>query len=192
MTETADDYLRMFTRGGSAAQTVTYPVTFGDRQPETTYVVSPDVELAVNVALATGRPLLVLGPPGSGKTSLGFAVGDRMRWDVYDTVVTSRTRAQDLLWTFDNVRRLSGALASGDQAVAPDEAYIAPGVLWRALDPERAAGIMAAQGKRPPRRFSRGAVVVIDEIDKADPGVPNDLLRPLGDLRFEVTDLAHE
>jgi MoxR-like ATPase len=197
---TADDhvYRRMFSR--DQHETASYPVTFGDRRPDVDYVVSPDVELAVNVSLATGRPLLVLGTPGSGKTSLGFAVARRLGWDVYGFVVTSRTRAQDFLWTFDNVRRLSHALAtsastgaeSPSRPPADDELYLRPGVLWWALDPARAAEILVAQGKAAPTSFSPGAVVVIDEIDKADPGVPNDLLRPLGDLTFEAIDLVNE
>jgi MoxR-like ATPase len=114
-------YRRMFAPGDHTdAPRATYPVAFGDRRPTTRYVVSDDVELAVNVALATGRPLLVLGPPGSGKTSLGFAVAEELGWDVYEAVITSRTRAQDLLWTFDNVRRLSAALATKDGRLPPD------------------------------------------------------------------------
>ena len=39
----------------------------GDRRDGKVYVYDDDIVLAVNVALATGRPLLVSGPPGSGK-----------------------------------------------------------------------------------------------------------------------------
>ena len=186
------DYQRMFARDDG--ERTAYPITFGDRRPDVEYVVSEDIELAVNVALATGRPLLVLGAPGSGKTSLGFAVARRLAWDEYGFVVTSRTRAQDLLWTFDNVRRLSHALGpdAEDAGTKSDERYLRPGVLWWALAPERAAAIVAAQGRPVPSSFTDGAVVVIDEIDKADPGVPNDLLRPLGDLTFEAIDVFHE
>jgi MoxR-like ATPase len=187
------EYRRMFLRADDPdAVAVRYPVTFGDRRPERPYVVSEDVELAVNVALATGRPLLVLGPPGSGKTSLGFAVAERLGWDVYDMVITSRTRAQDLLWSFDNVRRLSAALANREVQLLPDESFLEPGVLWWALDPERAAAVVRTRRDGRRTRFAESAVVVLDEIDKADPSVPNDLLRPLGDLQFEVTDLANE
>ena len=127
------DYLRMFDRDNAPnVATSQYSVTFGDRQHKTQYVVSTDVELAVNVALSTGRPLLVLGVPGSGKTSLGFAVAERLEWDIYDTVVTSCTRAQDLLWTFDNVNRLSDALST-NRETANDQAYVQPGVLWQGL-----------------------------------------------------------
>lgn len=183
------DYVRMFDRD-SVPQVATsvYPVTFGDRRPNTKYDVSSDVELAVNIALSTGRPLLLLGPPGSGKTSLGFAVAERLEWDVYDTVVTSRTRAQDLLWTFDNVQRLSDAL-SKDRDTTSDQEYAQPGVLWWALDPQRASALGKMPKEKLTKTFSAGAVVIIDEIDKADPSVPNDLLRPLGDLEFDLVEL---
>jgi MoxR-like ATPase len=178
-------YRRMFTRDATVCEA--YPVTAGDRRPQTRYVVSDEVELAVNVALATGRPLLVLGAPGSGKTSLGYAVAGRLGWDAYGVVVTSRTRAQDLLWTFDNVRRLSAALAGRDGRPPADSTYVEAGPLWWALDP---VGAGRVGDRRAPASVTPGAVVVLDEIDKADPSVPNDLLRPLGDLEFEVTDLG--
>ena len=188
----SDDYRRMFAFAGGP--TTTYPVSFGDRKPKVDYAFSPAIELAVNVALATGRPLLVLGPAGSGKTSLGIAVAARLEWDLYQTVVTSRTRAQDLLWTFDNVRRLSAAMAAAaTSAGVDDEAFVEPGPLWWALQPKRAASLVReSKVDSAIPVFSKGSVVVIDEIDKADPAVPNDLLRPLGDLAFEVTDLAGE
>ena len=73
------------------------------------YVYEEPIKLAVRVALATGRPLLLLGPPGSGKSSLAAYAARSMDWNYFEQVVTSRTRAQDLQWTFDAVRRLRGA-----------------------------------------------------------------------------------
>jgi MoxR-like ATPase len=162
------------------------------------------IELAVNVALATGRPLLVRGLPGTGKSSLAADVAEKLRWRYYESVVSSRTQARDLQWTFDAVKRLSDAQiagAGGDAATGlPDDAaYIKPGVLWWAFDREQArrrgltqaelaeAGLATLTDPAEPRG-SRRAVVLIDEIDKADPDVPNDLLVPLGSFRFELDD----
>src|SRR5215207_7981802 len=83
----------------------------GDEAPEQGYVYDQTgrIALAVEVALVTGRPLLVRGTPGTGKTSLAVDVAERLGWRFYRHTVTSRTRARDLLWTFDAVRRLKDA-----------------------------------------------------------------------------------
>jgi MoxR-like ATPase len=60
------------------------------------------------------------------------------------------------------------------------------------LNPGRAEQIVTGRGVPSRTRHTDGAVVVLDEIDKADPAVPNDLLRPLGDLEFAVTELTNE
>lgn len=170
------------------------------------YEYSDDIVLAVNVALAAGRPLLVRGDPGIGKSSLARAVAAALGWRYYWTTVSSRTTARDLEWSYDTVARLAHAQA-GKEFVLPRTAYRTPGVLWWAFDPESAArrGVPAAeldeaqkQGQRPAIdpgiRFSSHsdasacAVVLIDEIDKADPDVPNDLLLPLGSFQFAVDD----
>lgn len=181
----------------------------GDLRRDPVYVYTAPIVLAVNVALATRRPLLVRGPSGSGKSSLARSVAHVMGWRYYETVVTSRTQAGDLLWQVDLLRRLQdareGSLGRGadrrDDELTP---YIEPGPLWWAFAPETAAwrGERARSGLEealadpnlnaeaatregePPRR----AVVLIDEIDKADPDVPNNLLVPLGSFQFQVRE----
>jgi MoxR-like ATPase len=184
----------------------------GDETPTGAYVYDdgPEdehpgrIEMAVNVALATGRPLLLRGLPGTGKSSLAKDVADRLKWRYYEIVVSSRTQARDLLWTFDAVKRLSDAQVvgavtrgGGKATLARDAAYITPGVLWWAfqLDSAKRRGLSEAdlaaadipEVEDPSGAGGKGrAVVLIDEIDKADPDVPNDLLVPLGAFRFLV------
>ncbi|MER6913433.1 MoxR family ATPase [Streptomyces sp. NPDC000594] len=124
--------------------------------------------LAVNVALTIGRPLLLFGPPGSGKSTLAPNVARLLGWEYYAHVVTARTEPEDLLWRFDALRRLNDAQAH--QLDDNSEKYYTKGPLWRAF--------AASTGRR--------AVVLIDEIDKADPDLPNSLLGPLGSLSFPV------
>jgi MoxR-like ATPase len=158
----------------------------GDLRDGSVYVYDERTVLAVNVALVTRRPLLVSGPPGSGKSSLAPAIARFMRekgWRYEGTAVSTRTEARDLLWTFDAVQRLSDAQVNELKA---DRAYIRPQVLWRAIDPVKAAEYGPEGGEEREVEGGR-AVVLLDEIDKADPDVPNDLLVPLGSYTFDVT-----
>src|SRR6476661_3688380 len=118
-----------------------------DRRDGAVYVYDPRLKLAVDVALATGRPLLIEGEPGSGKSSLAAFAARNMDWRYYEHVVSSRTRASDLLWRFDTVRRLADAQArAGGGAELNDYNYIEPGVLWWAFDRESATRRGALDG----------------------------------------------
>lgn len=161
-----------------------------------------EIELAVNVALAANRPLLVLGESGQGKSSLAAAVAVRMGWRYEEAVVTARTTPDDLLWRVDVVRRLADAHRQTKVNLGFAK-YIQPGPLWWAISP-KTARVIADIGKLAPangpqaepshpdrsmERSDRPAVLLIDEIDKADPDLPNALLVPLGTFAFTVPAL---
>jgi MoxR-like ATPase len=115
------------------------------------------LQLAVQVALTTDRPLLLRGDPGVGKSSIAAFIARKRNWRYYEHEVTARTEATDLLWTFDAVRKLGDAtmLASrGPDAALDDHDYVEPGDLWWAFDQEGARRRGAANGVRR-RRLSR-------------------------------------
>jgi MoxR-like ATPase len=175
-----------------------------DRRDGSVYVLGDDLRLAIDVALVTARPLLLRGEPGSGKSSLAAFIARNLNWRYYEHVVSSRTTAQDLMWSFDSMRRLADASVRrgpDDPVVLGDAEYLEPGVMWWALDRTSALtrGRSAGQGSSAVRaaeepfaqlnreRDPQCSVVLIDEIDKADPDVPNALLVPLGSTEFLVT-----
>lgn len=156
----------------------------GDRPLESPYHYDEEIILAVNAALAAGRPLLVAGRAGTGKTALAANIATQLNWSYYAKVITGATEGRDLLWRFDAVRRLRDAHLIREAPAAatfnteqPDalaaNQYVERGVLWEAFEASRRG---------------QGAVVLIDELDKADPEVPNSLLEVLGNGRFTVEE----
>jgi MoxR-like ATPase len=174
-----------------------------DQRDGTVYRAPPELIVAVKVALVTGRPLLLFGLPGSGKSSVAAYLARNLGWRYYEHVVTARTEATDLLWRFDHVRRLADAQTRGNK-VSTDVEYVEPGALWWALDREsaRRRGTPAdkpdpSKPTEPYEKLNDGrdplrAVLLIDELDKADPDVPSGLLVPLGSLTFVVADNGTE
>jgi len=168
------------------------------------YVYDDEIILAVNVALTINRPLFVSGEPGSGKTVLAASVAAVKSWRFYSRVITSRTHAQDLEWSFDALRRLGDAQTShaGQNELKPRGFYVEPGVLWWAFSPEtaRLRGMKEVEvpeaARVPDPSFGKGgqedSVVLLDEIDKAEPDVPNDLLEPLDLRQFTVEETQFE
>lgn len=137
------------------------------------YIASEQLRHAVNVALALERPLLLRGEPGTGKTLLAEHVAKALGMDLIRWHVKSTTRAQDGLYVYDAVQRLHDS-RFGDGDVKDVARYIKLGPLGQAL---------AAQKR---------AVLLIDEIDKADVEFPNDLLHELDAMRFVIDETGEE
>lgn len=149
---------------------------------------------AITLALACERPLLVRGEPGTGKTQLARAAALALGWELHSATLHARSEAQDLLYQFDAVRRLGDAQIK--QLAADPSVYWQPQALWQALDwasaqhygnPAIAADDKAAKPTQPSEPL--GHVVLIDEIDKAPPDVPNGLLEVLGSRQFRIPAL---
>ncbi len=133
------------------------------------YITSPELRHAVNVAVAIGRPLLVRGEPGTGKTLLARAVAEDLGLDLLVWNVKSTTKAAEGLYVYDTVSRLQDS-RFGDHDVSDIRQYIRLGPLGRALTSDR------------------HVVLLIDEIDKADLDFPNDLLNELDLMEFTVNE----
>ena len=129
------------------------------------YVATADLQLAVNAAITLQRPLLIKGEPGTGKTMLAEEVAAALGMPLLQWHIKSTTKAQHGLYEYDAVSRLRDSQL-GDERVADIANYILKGVLWQAFEAEQQA------------------VVLIDEIDKADIEFPNDLLRELDRMEF--------
>jgi MoxR-like ATPase len=161
------------------------------------YRATPLLENAVNTALALGRPLLVSGEPGCGKTELGFAIARKLGIDrVRFFPVKSDSDAQRLFYEYDSLRRFHAAQlssrASADASAADPRNFIEYRALGRAIldayEREKVAHLTAS-GHNFPAAPTR-SVVVIDEIDKAPRDFPNDLLNEIDQLWFRVPELA--
>lgn len=152
----------------------------GEGGPERVHCFSRAEIDAVNAALGAGRPLLLRGEPGVGKTQLAEAAAARLERVLLPFTVDSRSESHDLLWHLDTVQRLadaqilgaSGLLRPAADPGPPDtdppdpvavrralaalrqtlalEHYLHPGPLWWAFHWADAAEQAARIGVEPP------------------------------------------
>lgn len=131
------------------------------------YVATPDLQMAVNAAIALQRPLLLKGEPGTGKTMLAEQLAESLGTELIQWHIKSTTKAHQGLYEYDAVSRLRDSQL-GDNKVQDIANYIVKGKLWQAFTAEKPV------------------VLLIDEIDKADIEFPNDLLLELDKMEFFV------
>lgn len=157
------------------------------------YDVSKDLTAAIDVALGLGRPLLVTGEPGSGKTTLGYAIARRLGIArAYLFVTKSTSEARDLFYRYDALGRFRDAQAGEKSDAADYLAYQALGAaILDAHHPDQIAHLSVGRshGWLPPGKPCR-SLVVIDEIDKASRDFANDILVEIEKLQFDVPELT--
>ncbi len=152
------------------------------------FVAPPGLDVLINTALILRRPILVEGHPGSGKTSLAYAVARELNLPgPYRWSVTSRSTLQDALYQYDAIGRLHTAnlpaKPGGGEREDCVEDYLRLGPLGMAF--VRSTKASAEQPARP-------AVLLIDEIDKSDIDLPNDLLHVFEEGWFEIPELLRD
>jgi len=133
------------------------------------YVTSEPLRNAVNVSIALGRPLLIRGEAGTGKTLLAHSIAKGLEKKLITWNVKSTTKAQEGLYVYDTVQRLNDS-RFGDKNVSDIKQYIKLGKMGQAfIAPEK-------------------VVLLIDEVDKADIEFPNDLLNELDEMSFYIPE----
>jgi MoxR-like ATPase len=141
----------------------------------------------VNAALSLRRPLLITGNPGTGKSSLAYAVARELGLGlVLKWAITTRTCLKDGLYNYDAIARLQDA--QYDDAIARlQDAQLAD----RGLESRKSIGEYITLGPLGtaflPSDLPR--VLLIDEIDKSDIDLPNDLLNLFEDGEFAIPEL---
>jgi MoxR-like ATPase len=133
------------------------------------YVTSDELRKAVNVSIALGKPLLIRGEPGTGKTMLAHSIARGLGKKLIVWNIKSTTKAQEGLYVYDTVQRLNDS-RFGDKNVSDIKQYIKLGKLGQAF---------AAREQ---------VVLLIDEVDKADIEFPNDLLNEIDEMSFYIPE----
>ncbi|HOE16728.1 MAG TPA: MoxR family ATPase [Syntrophorhabdaceae bacterium] len=137
------------------------------------YIASKPLMEIVNVAVALGKPLVVKGEPGTGKTLLAHSISRALNKKLIVWNIKSTTKAKDGLYVYDTVQRLNDARFK-DKDISDIRQYIKLGRLGQSFKSEEQL------------------VLLIDEIDKADIEFPNDLLNELDEMSFHIHELDEE
>jgi MoxR-like ATPase len=152
-------------------------------QPIYPYSASEELRETVNLAIILNRPLLLEGEPGCGKSRLAhalvyeFSKRYKIDWPYQFWGIQSTSKAEDGFYTYDYIGRLQAAQLKAaniqDSNADPSDRtqFIEPGALWEAFEEKQ-----------------HRTVVLIDEIDKAEPDLLKDLLIALEDYRFECRE----
>ena len=148
-----------------------------------TYCATEAEVLAVNAAIHLRRPLLLTGNPGCGKSALAYAVAWQLKLgEVLYWSINSQTTVKEGLYRYDAISRLRDANlpmtgSTDDAKYERIEEYLSLGPLGTALAPR-------------PAGDCRPRILLIDELDKSDVDLPNDLLDLFEEGYFNIDELV--
>jgi len=141
------------------------------QQKDLVYLPSEEEKAVVNASIYLRRPLLLTGKAGTGKSSLAYAIANELELELYHWAINSKTTLEDGLYSYDAISRLQDAQLKkiqGDKSSDDITKYLKLAPLGKAF----------ASNKK--------SVLLIDELDKSDIDLPNDLLHILEENRFEI------
>jgi len=141
------------------------------------YYLTPELREIVNIAIAMGKPLLLTGEAGTGKTQLAFEISRALGWNMEEARCKSTFKGEELCYVYDTVLRLNDSrFGSGDTGRNVNNIwdYLRFGPIGRAFQ---------AQDRR---------VLLLDEIDKTDSDTQDNLLDVLEDGSFIIREINHK
>lgn len=183
------------------------PCYEGDIQPDSSnlddlypYIPGDDLKKAVNIAIALEKPLLIQGEPGCGKTLLASAMAyefgqkylNGTEWPFFTWAVTSRSTADEARYTFDALERLreTQSLATGNNEIEEKVRNPANYIQWGPIGKAFNVWEIRPDLSKINCDVNLRPILLIDEIDKANIDLPNDLLRDLDEWYFDVKEIG--
>jgi MoxR-like ATPase len=137
-----------------------------------TYILDEELGRVVNTAIRLELPLLLKGEPGTGKTLLAHAIAENLGMPLIQLNVKSNMKAVDALYLYDTLTRLNDSrFHDSGRDVADINQYIRMGKIGQAFT------------------ASKRAILLIDEIDKADSDFQDDLLDVLDQMSFDIMEI---
>jgi MoxR-like ATPase len=156
---------------------------YRDKESDIAYRATDEIIDAVNTSIYLRRPLLVKGKPGLGKSSLAKSIAKDLGIELIHWRITSKSTLESGLYSYDAIARLHDASRkTGPSTTAEKDIskYLSLGPLGTAF---------AYLSKDHDEDKRKKCVLLIDEIDKSDIDLPNDLLHILEELEFEIEEL---
>jgi MoxR-like ATPase len=142
---------------------------------ENKYVPDDNIVIVVFLALSLKKPILIEGPPGTGKTELSKAISKAFERDFFRIQCYEGITFEQIVGEWNYQKQLL-SLEMSKIKKTEEDVFREDFFIKRPL-------LSAFMNKRP-------SVVLIDEIDKADEEVESFLLQALGEKQITVNDLG--